>query len=77
MSKRIQERKTREEPAVAKPSPACVISRNLLNVRQASSFDSDASSTPENPQLDSNSVPGSTWKHVQDRVPNTAKSSQV
>ena len=61
MSKRIQERKTGEEPAVAKPRLTCLISRNLLNVKQASSLDSDASNIRGNPQLDSNSVPGSTW----------------
>ena len=46
MSKRIQEKKTGEEPAVAKPRPTCLISRNLLNVRQTSSLDSDSFQHP-------------------------------
>ena len=68
MSKRIQERKTGEELAEAKPRPRCLISRDQLNVRQASSVESDASNFPRNPQLDSISVPGSTWKHVRSDV---------
>ena len=74
MSKRVQERKTGEEIALAKPRPTCLILRNLLNVRQTSSSDSDASNVPGNPQLDSNFVSGNTWKHVQDRVKNPATS---
>ena len=70
MWKRTQERKTGEELAVSKPWPRCLISRNLLNVRQASSSDSDASNIAVNPQLDSNSLQGSTWKHVQGRDQN-------
>ena len=46
MSKRIQERKTREEPAVAKPRPTCLVPRNLLSVRQTSLLGSDASNVP-------------------------------
>ena len=70
MPKRNQETKTRKEPAVAKPRPACLISGNLLNVEQASSLGSDASNVPRTPQLESKSVLGSTWKHVQDRTSN-------
>ena len=51
MSKRIQDRKTGEEPAEAKRRSVCLISRNL-NREQASSFGPDASNVPENPQLD-------------------------
>ena len=36
ISKRTQERKTGEELAVAKPRSTCLISRNLLNVKQPS-----------------------------------------
>ena len=75
MSKRIQERKTGEELAVAKPRPACLISRNLLNTIRDSSSDADASNILVHPQLDSNSVQGSTWKHVQDRVQSPATNS--
>ena len=50
-----------------KPRPASLISRNPPNVEQTSSFGSDASNVPENPQLDPKSVLGSTWKHVHDR----------
>ena len=35
MSKRFQERKTGEEPAVAKPRSTCVMSRNLLNQKRS------------------------------------------
>ena len=42
MSKRIHERKTGEEPAVAKPRSTCLMSRNLLNEKQLSSLGSDA-----------------------------------
>ena len=42
MSKRIQERKTEEEPAVAKLRSVCLISTNL-NREQSSSLDPDAS----------------------------------
>ena len=41
--------------------------KNLLSVRQTSSLGSDASHVPGIPQLDSNSVQGSTWKQVQGR----------
>ena len=51
-----QERKTGEEPAVAKTNQTCLISRNLLHVEQVSSFDSDTSTVPVNPQLNSKSV---------------------
>ena len=60
MWKRNEGRQIGEEPAAAKPRPTCSISRNLLNVRQASSLDSDASNIPGNLQLDSNSVQKST-----------------
>ena len=56
MLKRIQERKTGEEPAVAKPRFPYLFSRNLLNQKQPSSLGSDASFVPVNPQLDSESV---------------------
>ena len=46
MSKRIQERKSGEEPAEAKPRSTCLISRNLLNEKQPSSLGSDASHVP-------------------------------
>ena len=51
------------------------VKKLLLNERQTFSLESDASSAPENPQMDSNSVSGSTWKHVQDRVQNPATDS--
>ena len=60
MSKRNEGRQIGDEPAAAKPRPTCLISRNLLNVRQASSLDPDASNIPGNPPLDSNSVQKST-----------------
>ena len=75
-SKRNEGRQTGEEPAVAKPRPTCLYSRNLLNVRHASSLDSGASNAPENPQLDSNSVHKSTGKHVQGRDQHPAANSQ-
>ena len=49
MSKRIQERKTEGELAVAKPRSVCLISTNL-NREQSSSFGPDASNVPVNPQ---------------------------
>ena len=76
MVKRFQETKTGEEVAVAEPRPTCLVSRNLLSVRQTSSFGSDASDVPGKPQLDSNSVQGSTWKQVQFRNQNPATNSQ-
>ena len=76
MPKRTQERRTEEGPAVSKPRPACVVSRNLLSTRQTS-FDSGASNVPGNPELDSNSVSGSTGALGRDRVQNPATSSQV
>ena len=51
MSKRTQERKKEEEPAVAKPRPVCLISTSL-NRGQSSSFGLDVSNIPWNPQLD-------------------------
>ena len=53
ISKRIQERKTEGEPAVAKPRSVCSISTNLN--REQSSFSG-------NPQLDSGSVQRSCGK---------------
>ena len=41
-----------------------LISRNLLNVEQVSSFDSSVSTVLVNPQLNSKSVYGSTGKHA-------------
>ena len=52
-------------------------SRNLLNARQTSSEESDASNVPGNPQLDSNSVSGNTWNHVQDSPKPSDESSRV
>ena len=43
MSKRAQESKTGEEPAVAKPRPMSLVPRNLLCAKQTSSRDSGAS----------------------------------
>ena len=57
MSKRIQERKKEEEPAVAKPRSVCLISTSL-NKGQSSSFGPDVSNIPGDPQLDSGSVKG-------------------
>ena len=68
MSKRLQERKTGQEPAVAKQRPTCFVSRNLLSVKQTSSLGSGASNVPGNPRLDSNCV--------QDRDQNPATNSQ-
>ena len=65
MSKGAQERKTVEEPAVAKPWPTCLMSRNQLTARQTASVDSGASN-----------VPGSTEALVRDRFQNPATSSQ-
>ena len=76
MSKRIQERKTGEEPAVAKSRSTCRISRNLLNVKQPSSLGSDASNFPVNPQLNSESVLGDTRKLTRNRDQNPATCSQ-
>ena len=59
MSKIIQETKTGEEPAVVKLRPLCLISRNQMNVEQASSLGSDASNVPMNPVLDSKFMLGS------------------
>ena len=52
MSKNAQERGTKEEPAVAKPRPACLLSRNPLSARQTSSLDSGASYVPGKQELD-------------------------
>ena len=76
MSKRIQERKTGEEPPVAKPRPTCLISRTQLNVKQPSSSGSDASNVPVNPQLDSESVLGGTRKLARSRDQSPATSQQ-
>ena len=76
MSKRIQERKTGEELAVATPRSTCLISRNLLNEKQRSSSGSDASHVPENPQLDSESVLGGIRKQVRNKDQNPATCSQ-
>ena len=45
MSKRAQERKTEEEPVVAKPKPVSLVSTNL-SAKQSSSLDSGASYSP-------------------------------
>ena len=76
MSKRIQERKTEEELALAKPRSVCLISRNL-NREQSSSFVPDASNVLENSQLDSGSVQRSCGKLQRNRNPNPATCSQV
>ena len=76
MSKRIQERKTGEEPAVAKPRSTCLMSRNLLNEKQLSSLGSDASSVPENAQLDSESVLGGTRELARNKDQNPATCPQ-
>ena len=76
MSKRIPERKTEGEPAVAKPRSVCLISRNL-NREQASSFGPDAADVPGDPQLDSGSVQRSCEKLQQDSNPNPVPCSQV
>ena len=55
MSKRIQERKTEGEPAVAKPKSVCLSSRNQ-NKGQTSSSGADAATVLVNPQLGSGSV---------------------
>ena len=67
MSKRIRERTTGEELAVAKPRSTCLISRIQLNEKQTSSIGSDASNVLENPQLRSEPVLGSTRKLVRNR----------
>ena len=46
MSKRIEERKTGEERAAAKPRSTCLISRHWLNVKQLSSSGSASSNVP-------------------------------
>ena len=76
MSKIIQERKTGEELAVAKPRSARLFSRNLLNVKQPSSSGSDASNVLVNPRLDSESVLGSTRKLARNKDQNPATCSQ-
>ena len=76
MSKRTQESRTEEGPAVAKPRLACLFSRNLLSAKQTSSSESGASNVPGNLELDPNSVSGSTGALVQDRFQNPATSSQ-
>ena len=76
MSKRTQERRTEEGPAVAKPRPTCFVSRNQLSAKQTSSLDSDASNVPEIQSWIQNSVSGSTGALVRDRVRNPATSSQ-
>ena len=76
MSKRIQERKTGEEVAVAKPMSICLISRNLSRQKQPSSFGSDASNVPVNPQLDSESVSGSCGNLQRNSHQNPATFSQ-
>ena len=75
-SKRIQESKTGEEPAVAKPRSTCLNSRNLLNVKQPSSWGSDASDVPGNPQLDSESVLRCTRNLARNKDQNPATCSQ-
>ena len=76
MSKRIQERKTEEDPAVSMPRSKCLISTNL-NKEQSSSFGPDASDVPGNPQLDSGSVQRSCGKLQRNRNKNPATYSQV
>ena len=76
MSKIIQGRKTGEEPAVAKPRSTCLISRNLFNQKYTSSLVSDASDVPGDPQLDSESVFGSTGKLARNKDQNPATCSQ-
>ena len=76
MSKRIQERKTGEELVVAKPRSTCLISRNLLNVKQHSCLGLDAPNVPRNPYLDSESVSAGTRKLARNRDQNPATCSQ-
>ena len=45
---RTQESKTEEGPAVAKPRPISLVSRNLLRAKKTSSIDSCASGSPGN-----------------------------
>ena len=76
VSKRIQERKTEEEPSEVKPRSECLISTSL-NRGQSSSFGPDASNAPGNPQLDSGSVQRSCGELQRNRNPNPATCSQV
>ena len=80
LSKRIQEGKKEEEPAVAKPRSVCLISTSL-NRGQSSSFGPDVSNILENPQLDSVSVNGAAGNCrrdiVQNRLQNPETCSQV
>ena len=75
MSKRAQERKTGEEPVVAKSKPACLVSRNL-SAKQSPSLDSGASYSPGSQGLGRNSVFTRAQRSVRDRVQNSTVSSQ-
>ena len=72
VSKRAQE----QGPAVAKPRPACLLSRNLLSARQTSSLDLGASHVPGNREWGRNSAFVSIGKPARDRVQNPATNSQ-
>ena len=72
VSKRIQERNTEEEPAVAKPRSVCLISRKEHSLF----FVPDASNAVVNPQLDSGSVQRSCGKLQRNRNPSQDKPSQ-
>ena len=67
MSKRAQERRTGEEPVVAKSKPATLVSRNL-SAKQSPTLDSGASYSLANHSLGWNADFTSIERSVRDRV---------
>ena len=76
MLKRAQERRTGEEPVVAKSRPVSWVSRSL-SANQSPLLDSGKTYSPVNCRLGWNSDLTSTEKSVRDRSENSASSSQV
>ena len=76
MSKRAQESKTGEGPAVAKPRPKSLVSRNFINAKQSSSIDSGASNSPGTQKLDQSSLSRGTGKPARDSSQDPTTHSQ-
>ena len=76
MSKRAQEKRTEEEPAVAKPRSACLVSRSLQSAGQASSPDSGNSYSRGESRIEPEFCLRGMEKPVRDRAQNSATNSQ-
>ena len=75
MSKRTQERRTGEEPVVAKSRPVSLISRSL-SANQSPMLDSGTSCSPGDYRFGWSSDPTSAERSVRDRVENSASRTQ-